>query len=51
MDIVERSKAYCSGFIHARLPVGLLVSFRGKDDLCTFWMVLKAWVELMVEVC
>jgi hypothetical protein len=51
MDIVERSKAHCSGFICARPPVGLLVSFRGKNDLCAFWTVLKARVELTVEVC
>jgi hypothetical protein len=30
MDIVKRSGAYCSSLIHARLPVGLLVSFGGK---------------------
>jgi hypothetical protein len=51
MDIVEKSGAYCSGFIHAQPSVGLLASFRGKDDLCTFWIVLKACGELMVEVC
>jgi hypothetical protein len=51
MDIVERSGAYCNSCICAQLPVGLLVSFREKDDLCAFWMVLKACVDLTVGVC
>jgi hypothetical protein len=36
MDMVERSGVYCNGFVCAQPPVGLLISFRGKDDLCTF---------------
>jgi hypothetical protein len=36
MEIVERSGAYCSGLIHAWPPVGLFVSFRGKDDFVCF---------------
>jgi hypothetical protein len=51
MGILEMSGAYCSSFICAGLPVGLLLSFGGNDVLCTFWEVLKARVKLMVEVC
>jgi hypothetical protein len=28
-----------------------LCFFRGNDDLCTFWVVLKLHVKMMVEVC
>jgi hypothetical protein len=50
MDVVERSEAYCSDLICVPLPIGLLVSFRGKYDLCAFLMVLKVHVNLMVEI-
>jgi hypothetical protein len=37
MDIVERSRAYCSSFIHAQPPVALLgFLFKGIDNLFAF---------------
>jgi hypothetical protein len=49
MDILDRSGVYCSGLICAWPPLGFLDSFRGKDDRCTLWMVLKVHGEMRVD--
>jgi hypothetical protein len=51
LDMIERFGVHCSGFIHAQLPLGLLGFLRGIDNLCIFLMVLKMYIELMLEVC